>query len=435
MMNNPDILVIGAGAAGLMAAFELAKAGRNVTVLEARGRCGGRIHTLKNEIFFNEAELGAEFIHGDLPVTIALLYEAKIPYHAAGGEMWHYHNGKFDDEGGQMEGWDLLMEKLKNLKQDIDISEFLEKEFPSEEYLSLKNSVRKFVCGYDTADPDNASSFALRREWQSEDEGAQHRIRGGYGAMIKYLEDEFKRLGGSVYLNTVVTDIFWEQGKVKAITDERTAYHAKQVIIALPLGVLQAEKHEEGAISFHPPITVQEAAIKKMGFGAIIKILLEFDEPFWEGKAAETLAGESLKNMSFLLSDEKIPTWWTQIPDHSPVLTGWLGGPAAAEQADATNDELLQQSLQSLNNMFNRSINELKDRLVAFDVVNWTNEPFTRGSYAYDTVESPTARKLLNTPVSNTIFFAGEYLYDGAAMGTVEAALTSGKETAKKMIT
>src|ERR1700712_4192934 len=93
-MENADILIIGAGAAGLMAARLLAKAGKKVTVLEALGRCGGRIHTLHDELFFEHAELGAEFVHGDLPVTLQLLNEAGISYYPAGGEMWNYQNGQ-----------------------------------------------------------------------------------------------------------------------------------------------------------------------------------------------------------------------------------------------------------------------------------------------------------------------------------------------------
>jgi monoamine oxidase len=79
-MEKTDILVIGAGAAGLMAAYKLSQQGKKVIVLEARNRTGGRIHTINQESFFQHAELGAEFIHGDLPVTLNLLKEAGIKY-------------------------------------------------------------------------------------------------------------------------------------------------------------------------------------------------------------------------------------------------------------------------------------------------------------------------------------------------------------------
>ncbi|MDF2434452.1 MAG: hypothetical protein JWP44_4083, partial [Mucilaginibacter sp.] len=97
-------------------------------------------------------------------------------------------------------------------------------------------------------------------------------------------------------------------------------------------------------------------------------------------------------------------------------------------------EEILQQSLRSLSNIFKLDPDELKDKLVSFNIANWTNEPFTRGSYAYDTIATPASRKLLNEPANNTLFFAGEYLYDGPAMGTVEAALTSGIDAAKRML-
>lgn len=431
-MQNSQILIIGAGATGLMAAHTLAKAGRQVTVLEARNRCGGRIYTLHQESFFKNAELGAEFVHGDLPVTLNLLNEAGIPYHSATAEMWHYKNGKFSQEG-EFNGWDKVVEKLGGLKQDISIKDFLVKEFPGDENEELRTAVTGFVSGYDTADPAKASSFALRDEWQNEDFEAQHRLKGGYGVMIKYLEDECKQHGAEIYLNSVVKEIRWQPGLVRAVTGDGAEYEASQILIALPLGVLQAEKNEPGAITFIPEIIKQQEAINAMGFGSIIKILLEFDEPFWEDKATEELAGASLKDMGFILSNEAIPTWWTQAPQHSPVLTGWLGGLPAAEKKDAPVEEILQLSLQSIGNIFKRNPEELNDKLVAFNIANWTADPFTRGSYAYDTVEAPKARKVLNEPVDNTVFFAGEYLYEGSAMGTVEAALTSGLEVANTL--
>jgi len=141
-----------------------------------------------------------------------------------------------------------------------------------------------------------------------------------------------------------------------------------------------------------------------------------------------------LQDMAFLVSDENIPTWWTQHPKHSTLFTGWLGGARAEEKKDNTVEELLQQALQSLSNIFKIDIDELKANLIASNIINWTADPFTRGSYSYDTVASPVARKILMEGVDDTLFFAGEYLYDGPAMGTVEAALTSGQNVAKKIL-
>jgi monoamine oxidase len=433
-MQKTDVLIIGAGAAGLMATYTLAKAGKKVTVLEARERCGGRIHTLYNELFFKQVELGAEFIHGDLPVTLQLLKEADIAYLPASGEMWQYKNGEFDNEGGFIEEWDLLMKKLLLLKHDISIEDFLKKEFADGKYDDLKKSVRRFVSGYDTADPEKASTFALRNEWLGEDNEAQHRVKDGYGVMIKYLEEAINNTDGKIYLNSIAKEIQWESGNVKVTTLDGAVYESAQIIIALPLGILQADENQKAAISFVPPIAEQQKAINDMGFGAIIKVLLEFDEAFWLDDKTHALAGKSLENMSFILSSEEIPTWWTQVPQHSPVLTGWLGGPLAALKKDSSDEEILKQSLQSLSNIFKRPVEELKDRLTAFYIANWTKDAFTLGSYAYDTLTASQARQLLNAPVSDTLFFAGEYLYDGTAMGTVEAALSSGQEIAKKII-
>ena len=375
-MKNCDVLIIGAGAAGLMAARTLAKVGKKVTVLEARERSGGRIYTLNNELFFKNAELGAEFVHGDLPVTLNLLKEAGIGYHPANAEMWHYKNGEFDNEGGYAPDWDLMLQKLNELTSDISIEAFLENEFAGDEHEELRKWVRRFVSGYDTADPQKASAFALRKEWTSEDDHAQHRVEGGYSRMIKYLEDECKKHGGYVLLNSTVKEIKWDNSTVQAITDDGSVFEGCQLLIALPLGVLQAAENEMGAINFIPAITDHTKAVQAMGFGAIIKILLEFDEPFWESDSVTQLAGKSLKPMGFLLSEEEIPTWWTQVPEHSHVLTGWLGGKPAERRKDSADAEILQEALQSLSNIFKISPAELKDKLVAFNIANWTNDPF-----------------------------------------------------------
>lgn len=433
-MNTADILIIGAGAAGLTAAYELANAGKKVIVLEAQDRIGGRIHTHHEGASSKHIELGAEFVHGDLPVTLGLLNEAGIKYNPASASMYRYDQGKFTTNEYFIEHWDLLIDKLNKLKQDTNINGFMLKEFPGDKYKELRASVRQFVSGYDTADPQKASCFALRKEWQNEDENAQHRIEGGYCRLMNYLANECKVNGGEIYLNAIAKDIYWEPDKVNVITADGITYHAGKIILAMPLGVLQAGGGEKGGITFHPPIKTHQEAIQQMGFGAVIKIVLEFDEAFWENKQTEAMAGKSLKSMGYLFSEEDIPTWWTQFPNRSTIFTGWIGGPDAEAKKDLSDDEILVQGLQSVANIFKFSIDALKVRIKSWHVVNWTAKSFSRGSYAYDTVDAPSARGILNTPVDNTIFFTGEYLYEGAAMGTVEAALTSGKNVAKLLI-
>ncbi|MBE9585766.1 FAD-dependent oxidoreductase [Mucilaginibacter sp. JRF] len=433
-MKKTDVLVIGAGASGLMAAYNLTRAGKTVTILEARNRIGGRIHTITNELFFQQAELGAEFVHGNLPVTLQLLNEAGIKYEHAGFEMWQYDNGRFTQNGEFIEGWDELIEKLSELTTDMPITEFLDTYFADERYAPLRKSAIRFVSGYDTAIPAKASAKALGNEWQNEDDEHQYRLTHGYCGMIKYLADTCKSVGNQIVLGSIVKNIHWEKGRVTATTADGIVYTADKAVIALPLGVLQAKDNAQSAITFTPEIPEQLNAIKQIGFGAIIKVLLEFDHAFWHDDAITKLVGAELKNMGFLLSSEAVPTWWTQSPYDTPILTGWLGGPAAFDRKDTSNEDMLQLALTSLSRIFKIAPDILKSKLIAWNIANWTADPFTLGSYAYDTVDSAEARQILFKPIDHTLFFCGEYLYDGPKMGTVEAALSSGKKVARLIV-
>jgi monoamine oxidase len=413
-----------------MAAYRLSKAGKGVMVLEARDRFGGRIHTVENSAFSHHVELGAEFVHGNLPVTEQLLKEAAIECSPAGGEFWTYRDGKFSKNQEFIAGWDKLMQKLRQLENDTDIGSFLDEHFGGEKYASLRTSVSRFVAGYDTADPYKASAFALRKEWQGDDREEQYRAKGGYGKMIGFLVEQCKKNNVEFFLETVIKEIRWEKNSVKAISCDGGIYEAYKAIIALPLGVLHSDNQTEGAVVFYPPLSACKEAMEKIGFGAIIKLLLEFKEPFWQG----VVDGQNLSKMGFIISGEEIPTWWTQYPENSAMLTGWLGGPAAEKKKGTSNNELLQQALKSLSNIFKLDEKKLESMLVAGKIVNWTTDPFTLGSYTYDMVETAEARKILARPVEDTIYFTGEYMYEGAIMGTVEAALSSGREVAEKIL-
>src|ERR1700716_3929556 len=181
------IVVIGAGAAGLMAARELGRAGKKVTILEARDRCGGRIHPLPAAEFGYPAEGGAEFVHGEAPVTHGLLREAALSLLPIQGTQWTVEDGKFSREESQDLHGAQLHNALKELKDDLTVADFLRRYFAAPKYHRLRHSIERMVEGYDAADPDRASTLALRDEWMDGGRSTQARISGGYGPLVEFL--------------------------------------------------------------------------------------------------------------------------------------------------------------------------------------------------------------------------------------------------------
>jgi len=419
------IIIVGAGAAGLMAGRELSAAGFPVIILEAAPQPGGRIHTLQAPgEFSTPVETGAEFVHGQLPVTLGLLNTAGITYRPVKGKMVRVSKGKWGGRdlfsGGD---WDQLMEKMGELQQDLSIAAFLDTRFPGERYGSLRDSIRSFAEGYDLADIQRASTLALYKEWQEEGE-TEYRIDGGYGRLIQYLVEQCETHGGRIEYNAPVNNIQWEKDKVIVTTAAGPSFTGCKVIVTVSLGILQQEP-ETGHISFHPSIPTYLQAARSLGYGTVIKILMEFRRPFWEPRAAD---------VGFILSDEAVPTWWLQAPDNNNLITGWLTGQAMRTFQILDPTAQLDACLSSLAAIFDLTPSFLKDELLAFRINDWSRAPYVQGGYSYETVGCSSARKLLMQPLDDTLFFAGETLFEGSALATVEAALTSGQEVAKKII-
>ena len=420
MENNFEIIIIGAGAAGLIAAEELSAAGKKILILEARNRIGGRIHTIKSDKLL--LETGAEFVHGDLPLTLALLKKAKIKYHKTTGKMRRSKNGKWvDDEF--TENWDELLKQMKNLKTDLSFVDFLEKYFSGENNKQLRSSVTRYAEGFDLADINKASTKALFKEWNNEDHH-QYRIKKGYGKLMNYLQKKCVDNGCIILKEKIVTKIKWKKNEVKIFTKQKENFTAKKVLITIPVSLMQDEKLE-GSIKFEPAIDKTVQAFQQIGFGSVLKILLYFKKAFWERKK---------QKISIILSDQQIPTWWTQLPEKNKILTGWLGGPNAEKLSSVNNDEILQIALKSLSEIFNMPVKELHKQLISSHIFKWHKEKFSNGAYTFPMPKTNDAIKKINKPIEETIFFAGEALYIGNAPGTVEAALENGKKTTSKIL-
>jgi monoamine oxidase len=413
------MIVIGAGAAGLMAARDLGCAGKRVTVLEARGRCGGRIHPLPTAKFGYPAEGGAEFVHGEAPVTRGLLREAGLSLLPIQGARWSVDQRSFSRNQLPDPHTDRFYESLAKLKDDITVADFLKQHFAGSEYNRLRHFVRRMVEGYDAADPARASMLALRDEWTATSRSKQARIVAGYGALIDFLVADCRKRGARIHFHAAVNAI--EE------TDERAVVHCangdthlgEAVILTVPLPVLNE-------ITFSPELREKASTAADIGFGNVIKILLRFKTRWWDsGK------GKDLSDLLFLLSDEAIPVWWTQHPTDHPVLTGWVAGPRTERMAHLDETELVETGLASLASIFGLSQKQLTQDLAAARAINWARDPFAGGAYSYATPETRKAQSRLASPEGGVVFFSGEALYRGRDMGTVEAALVSGRETAR----
>ncbi|QQO15521.1 FAD-dependent oxidoreductase [Bradyrhizobium diazoefficiens] len=421
MSDKPEhIIVVGAGAAGLMAAREVARAGRTVTILEARERCGGRIHSLPASEFGYPADGGAEFVHGEANVTRALLREAGLSLQEIEGTQWSFDGAKFSREDRHDPHEAELHSVLSALKDDLTLAEFLRRHFAGDKYARLRHSVERMVEGYDAADPARASTLALREEWMDGGRRVQARINGGYGALIEFLAAECRKDGAAIRFGCVVSGIEEKGGGVAVRCAGSDVHGCDRVILTVPLPLLRD-------IALPAAARAKAAAADDIGFGNVIKILLRFARPWWRER------NQDLADMTFLLSDEAVPVWWTRYPDQRPVLTGWFGGPRTAELQSLDPQGLIDAGIESLAAIFGLSREDIARDLVAAAATNWAHDCFARGAYSWATPRTRAAQAML-ARADGPVLLSGEALYRGRDMGTVEAALASGLETAEMIL-
>jgi phytoene dehydrogenase-like protein len=156
--GSHDVIVIGAGAAGLAAAAALSRAGRSVLTVEARDRIGGRCDTRRLPGIAAPVELGAEFIHGRPEATFSLLKKAGAP----AIDTTRTQRVLF---GGRLRALDVFGEARKAMRRkpaaDVSFQKFLSSQRLSPLTQALATMM---VQGFDAADPRDASAQAIVEE-------------------------------------------------------------------------------------------------------------------------------------------------------------------------------------------------------------------------------------------------------------------------------
>jgi monoamine oxidase len=445
--KDTDVLVLGAGAAGLAAARDLSHAGLRVTVVEARARVGGRILTVHDPRAPVPLELGAEFVHGEAPETLEIAQAAGLAVIELPGTHELASSGRLTPAD---DFWEIMERMNRDLARaiaqrgtDFPVSDYLEsRRVPSRQ----RGLLQDFIEGFYAAHPERLSAQSLAAEAdpgsaeEKEVAGKQFRIGNGGDALMKWLRDGLNPERTEVRLSTAAEAVRWRKGGGGVTVECRggdgvalTTLSARAALVTLPHAVLKA-----GALRFEPAIPAKQKALAGMETGQVFKIVLRFREAFWETNAfLSERRGKSPSNragINFLHAHgAELPTWWTTMPVRSPVLVGWVG--AVAAEAILSEEPLsrLERSLVALSEILAVPRRELEEQLDAWTSHDWRADPFARGAYSYIGVGGIGAPRALGRPVEGTLFFAGEAT-NGEQIGTVAGALSSGRRAAREIL-
>jgi monoamine oxidase len=425
-----DVVIIGAGAAGLAAFAALDRAGLKVLLLEARNRIGGRIHTIHDALSPLPLELGAEFIHGYPAEVWDIIRDARLAVYEGTDAARYMHAGEVQT---QADSWDLLNSVITDMRQaakgaDQSFDEFLRNESYDED---TKRSARGYIEGFNAADATQISIHALAEETAASDEIDGDRVcrfATGYDAVALHLLRSVPDYDTKLRLNTVVQSVAWKPGSVaihtrNTLTSMEHIFHARQAVITVPFGVLQA-----GSIEFTPQPEEILRAAQSLRFGHVFRMVLRFRRAFWESKP-------ELRDAGFILSQEKVfPTWWTTLAMRSTILTGWNAGARASALEGLCEAQILERALSSLSRIIGVSLEGLQSELEACYFHDWQRDPYALGAYSYVPAGALPARQQLAIPVEQTLFFAGEATDQNGHSATVHGAIASGRRAANQIL-
>lgn len=427
-MTGADVVVLGAGMAGLAAAEGLGAAGRRVVVLEARDRIGGRIHTVDDPGLEVPVELGAEFVHGRPAALVDLIGDLGLTLEAVPRRV------EPDELIGSVPLPDIRASLARLLQAcdagpDRPVADLIRRSGSLLGRPGELEGVTRYIEGFHAADLARIGTRALA-ENESADEDAGdglYRIRQGYGALVRRLAERCEGAQVEIRLGTAVTSLAWRPGEVRVTVStpdgDPEIVTAPRAVIALPLTVLKRMTGAEGPRTLDPLPSAWPEALDALHMGTAHRVVLAFDARWWAPGAA---AGPG-----FIRGQrEAFPVWWTALPSRAPVLTGWVGGPRAAALTGRGEASVLQAALESLASVFARDVAELRSRSRLVYAHDWSADPWAGGAYSYGGVGAIEARAALGRPIEGTLFLAGEAVAEAGENATVHGALASGRRAA-----
>jgi polyamine oxidase len=414
-----EVIVIGAGVAGLAAARALHDAGSQVVVLEGRDRPGGRISTDRS--LGTPVDLGAAWIHGirGNPIT-ALARRAGVrtllsPHEAL--RLWDADGGMLSLEAGlaTLRGFRELLEDAAALgariEQDISMAEALARLSPeradAQRVLAWSQGWLELMSG-------GACEALSLQHWSDDQElpGPDHVVPHGYDGIVQHLAR-----GLDIRFEHEVEHIDWSGDEV-VVDTSCGAFRAARVVITLPLGVLKA-----GDVAFTPALPERKrAAIERLGVGTVDKIALRFQAPFWPRDATH------LHLMS--ATRDEIRGFTSLWPQGAPVLVAYACGRSGHALEALDDDGAVAPVLDALARMFGAAVTPVEGALVS----RWRRDPFSRGASSYIPVgASGEDYDAMATPVGDRLYFAGEATFRKHP-STVHGAYLSGLREAGRLL-
>lgn len=414
--TDADVLVIGAGMAGVTAGRALATGGARVIVLEAGDRIGGRVHTMRNFAAV-PVEAGAEFIHGTraatwLDVESLGLRVQPCPYrnswcHLGGTTRWLPVQLSHP---GVWRSFDILWSLRHWRGEDVSAASFME----AKGYRGLSRELAQLTL---TAHLPGSSEEVGVRGLVADgvlhlEEGLNHRVLDGYDMLPRHIAT-----GLDVRLGRRATAISWGPEGVEVATEGGATFSGRTAITTLPHGVMAS-----GAVSFDPVLpATKRVAIGKISTGPVVKVILQFDDRFWPHRMTQLVCGTGPVTLYWPISFGT---------DGPPVLTAYATGPRARFLSDSGADKAAEIVLGDLRRLYPSIHPEQLVRDVRF--VDWLTDPNACGGYTFLPPGATGARGALAAPDTGALLWAGSATSWSPVADTVEAAYLSGLRAARQ---